>query len=167
MHAASPPCSRSGGHPHQSGSFPSASIHLQRAGGVGVGDPERRASFWRSRAPRSARNAVASRRHQLRQDFAVERSRWRNPGACSVFWLSSKIFIRTAESRRSMSSILKRGLQIRTVVAELPLRDLSHSSLRMRPDRIIIGEIRGGEALDLDSGHDQRSFWLDVHPGIS
>jgi pilus assembly protein CpaF len=37
------------------------------------------------------------------------------------------------------------------------IRDLFHSSLRMRPDRIIIGEIRGGEALDLiqamTSGH--------------
>ena len=37
------------------------------------------------------------------------------------------------------------------------IRDLFHSALRLRPDRIIIGEIRGGEALDLiqamTSGH--------------
>lgn len=37
------------------------------------------------------------------------------------------------------------------------IRDLFHSTLRMRPDRIIIGECRGGEALDLiqamTSGH--------------
>ncbi|MCC6547777.1 CpaF family protein [Candidatus Sumerlaeota bacterium] len=37
------------------------------------------------------------------------------------------------------------------------IRELFHSALRMRPDRIIIGEIRGGEALDLiqamTSGH--------------
>ncbi|MBN1516574.1 CpaF family protein [Candidatus Sumerlaeota bacterium] len=37
------------------------------------------------------------------------------------------------------------------------IRDLMHSALRMRPDRIIIGEIRSGEALDLlqatTSGH--------------
>ncbi len=37
------------------------------------------------------------------------------------------------------------------------IRELFHSTLRMRPDRIIIGEIRGGEALDLiqamTSGH--------------
>lgn len=37
------------------------------------------------------------------------------------------------------------------------IRELFHSALRMRPDRIVIGEIRGGEALDLiqamTSGH--------------
>ena len=40
---------------------------------------------------------------------------------------------------------------------EVSIRDLIHSSLRLRPDRIIIGEIRGGEALDLlqalNTGH--------------
>ncbi len=40
---------------------------------------------------------------------------------------------------------------------EVTIRDLLHSSLRMRPDRIIIGEIRGGEAFDLlqamNTGH--------------
>lgn len=40
---------------------------------------------------------------------------------------------------------------------EVTIRDLFHSALRMRPDRIVIGECRGGEALDLiqalTSGH--------------
>ncbi|MFH1727203.1 MAG: CpaF family protein [Pseudomonadota bacterium] len=39
----------------------------------------------------------------------------------------------------------------------VPIRELVKSSLRMRPDRVIIGEIRGGEALDLlqamNTGH--------------
>jgi pilus assembly protein CpaF len=54
-------------------------------------------------------------------------------------------------------------LSFETVAADskgigvVSIRDLFHSALRMRPDRIIIGECRGGEALDLiqalTSGH--------------
>lgn len=41
---------------------------------------------------------------------------------------------------------------------EITIRDLVKSSLRMRPDRIIVGECRGGEALEMlsamNTGHD-------------
>lgn len=45
-----------------------------------------------------------------------------------------------------------------TGVDEVTIRDLVESSLRLRPDRIIVGEVRGYEALDLinamSTGHD-------------
>lgn len=45
-----------------------------------------------------------------------------------------------------------------TGTGQITIRDLIKSSLRMRPERIIVGEVRGGEALDMlqamNTGHD-------------
>lgn len=48
---------------------------------------------------------------------------------------------------------------LRTQGARLTLRDLVRSTLRLRPDRIIVGEVRGSEALDL------LKAWNTGHPG--
>ena len=52
---------------------------------------------------------------------------------------------------------------------QITIRDLIKSSLRMRPERIVVGEVRGPEALDMlqamNTGHDGSSFlitWISI-----
>ena len=66
----------------------------------------------------------------------------------------------TAELRLGQMHVVR--LEARPANAEgagaVSVRDLVRAALRMRPDRLIVGEVRGGEALDmlqaLNTGHD-------------
>ncbi|CAH0209884.1 Type IV secretion system protein PtlH [Pseudomonas sp. Bi70] len=50
-------------------------------------------------------------------------------------------------------------LSLRTKPGVVSMTDLVRSTLRLRPDRIVVGEVRGGEALDLIKA------WGTGHPG--
>ncbi len=66
----------------------------------------------------------------------------------------------TAELQLQQDHILRLETKPRNVEGggETTVRDLVRNSLRMRPDRIIVGECRGGEAFDMlqamNTGHD-------------
>lgn len=70
----------------------------------------------------------------------------------------------TIEDTRELKTTLKNRVSLvaghnrSQITSPLQINDLIKNSLRMRPDRIIIGEIRGGEAFDLlqamNTGHD-------------
>jgi pilus assembly protein CpaF len=65
-----------------------------------------------------------------------------------------------AELRLNQEHVLRLESRPRDLAGEneIPIRALLRNSLRMRPDRIIVGEVRGAEALDMlqamNTGHD-------------
>jgi type IV secretion system protein TrbB len=63
------------------------------------------------------------------------------------------------EDTRELRCSVPDVTQLRTHRGGVTLRDLVRSTLRLRPDRIIVGEVRGGEALDL------LKAWNTGHPG--
>lgn len=63
------------------------------------------------------------------------------------------------EDTRELQSPAADTVALRTRAGAVTMADLVRSTLRLRPDRIIVGEVRGGEALDM------LKAWNTGHPG--
>ncbi|MDX8480873.1 MULTISPECIES: P-type conjugative transfer ATPase TrbB [Mesorhizobium] len=63
------------------------------------------------------------------------------------------------EDTRELQCAAKDCVALRTRRGSVTLADLVRSTLRLRPDRIIVGEVRGSEALDM------LKAWNTGHPG--
>lgn len=63
------------------------------------------------------------------------------------------------EDTRELQCAAPNALMLRTHRWGATLADLVRSTMRLRPDRIVVGEVRGGEALDL------LKAWNTGHPG--
>ena len=63
------------------------------------------------------------------------------------------------EDTRELQSPAPDTVALRTRASSVTMGDLVRSTLRLRPDRIIVGEVRGPEALDM------LKAWNTGHPG--
>ena len=63
------------------------------------------------------------------------------------------------EDTRELQCAAPDTVALRTRAGIVTMADLVRSTLRLRPDRIIVGEVRGGEALDM------LKAWNTGHPG--
>jgi P-type conjugative transfer ATPase TrbB len=63
------------------------------------------------------------------------------------------------EDTRELQCAAEDVVALRTQAGSVSLSDLVRSTLRLRPDRIVVGEVRGAEALDL------LKAWNTGHPG--
>jgi len=72
-------------------------------------------------------------------------------------WVDERVIL--IEDTRELQSPAPDTVALRTRPGVVTMADLVRSTLRLRPDRIIIGEVRGPEALDM------LKAWNTGHPG--
>ena len=72
-------------------------------------------------------------------------------------WVDARVIL--IEDTRELQCPLPDTVALRTKVGVASMTDLVRSTMRLRPDRIVVGEVRGPEALDM------LKAWNTGHPG--
>jgi type IV secretion system protein TrbB len=104
------------------------------------------------------RDAVAQRRNVLvAGGTSTGKTTLVNALLAEVAWTADRVVL--IEDTRELQCKAPNLVALRTKDGVVSLSDLVRSSLRLRPDRIPIGEVRGAEALDL------LKAWGTGHPG--
>jgi type IV secretion system protein VirB11 len=116
------------------------------------------AGIMDQRAAEALREAVASRANVLvAGGTSTGKTTLTNALLAEVAKTSDRVVL--IEDTRELQCLTPNLVALRTKDGVASLSDLVRSSLRLRPDRIPIGEVRGAEALDL------LKAWGTGHPG--
>jgi type IV secretion system protein VirB11 len=111
-----------------------------------------------SRQARALRQAVRDRRNILiAGGTSSGKTTLANALLAEMADLNERIIL--IEDTRELRCTASDCVAMRTRPGLVSLNDLVRSTLRLRPDRIIVGEVRGGEALDM------LKAWNTGHPG--
>ena len=111
-----------------------------------------------ARRSRTARHAVADRRNILiAGGTSTGKTTLTNALLAEVAKTQDRVVL--IEDTRELQCAAPNLVALRTKDGVASLSDLVRSALRLRPDRIPIGEVRGAEALDL------LKAWGTGHPG--
>lgn len=103
-------------------------------------------------------NAVASRRNILiAGGTSSGKTTLANALLAELASLDERVII--IEDTRELQCPARDCVLLRTRAGSVSLADLVRSTLRLRPDRIVVGEVRGGEAVDM------LKAWNTGHPG--
>ena len=117
----------------------------------------RPASCCRSR-PTALRQAVADRKNILvAGGTSSGKTTLANALLAEIASLDERVIL--IEDTRELQCAAPDCVALRTKRGIVSLADLVRSTLRLRPDRIIVGEVRGPEALDM------LKAWNTGHPG--
>ncbi|MDC7675156.1 P-type conjugative transfer ATPase TrbB [Asticcacaulis machinosus] len=107
---------------------------------------------------RLLRSAVQDRRNILiAGGTSSGKTTFANALLAEVAALNDRVVL--IEDTRELQCAARDVVALRTRAGVASLSDLVRSTLRLRPDRIIVGEVRGGEALEL------LKAWNTGHPG--
>lgn len=117
-----------------------------------------RAAVMSSEQAEILRQAVAERRNILvAGGTSTGKTTLTNALLAEIAQSDDRVLI--LEDTRELQCAAENVVALRTKDGVVALSDLVRSSLRLRPDRILVGEVRGPEALDLIKA------WGTGHPG--
>lgn len=133
-------------------------VHFRLADLVRMGSLPAEAAEWLKELVRAKVNIVVSGGTGSGKTAMVRALAYEIPEHEYLITIEDTWELRLSNSRDRVTTLVKREAAAGMDEGEVSLRDLVINALRMRPDRIIVGEVRGAECFDMlqafSTGHE-------------